>query len=267
MVSFRGDELRVHEGYLSAPRDVHRGDRARSSKGARAPSDARRSARIVAHVVETPRGPSRRERTRPEDEPLAATLTRVARALQRRAFRRRRSKPVPVRVSRRMKSRLGHYSAAQPRREPARSRSAGDTSAGTAGTRPCTRCCTRWCISGRTKPGRPIDHGAGVSRQGARGGHRRGARRARASRLRSRRPTINPAVASTHARFLQYRQPALRGRTRRARQRPPLRRRARSADHRHSVTSTADSRARSFPSWPSSASSARISPRSTAARG
>ncbi|HVX41210.1 MAG TPA: SprT-like domain-containing protein [Gemmatimonadaceae bacterium] len=111
MVSFRGHELRVHEGYLAAPEDVHRAivgfieGRTRAERGV-----ARR--RIVSYKVETPaRGPARRERTRPEDEPLAAKLTDWHARYNAEHFG-GALKPVPVRVSRRMKSRLGHYTAA-----------------------------------------------------------------------------------------------------------------------------------------------------------
>jgi hypothetical protein len=112
MVSFRGNELRVHEGYLAAPIDVHQAIVQFVESRSR-PERRTAQRRIVSYSVVTPRGPSRRERTRPEDEPIAAKLTlwherynadHFAGAL----------KPVPVRVSRRMKSRLGHYSAARP---------------------------------------------------------------------------------------------------------------------------------------------------------
>ncbi len=110
MVSFRGDELRVHAGYLAAPVEIHqaivafvegrtRGDR----------HDAQR--RIITFRVDTTRGPSRRERTRPEDEPLADKLCEWH-AHYNAAHFQGALRTVPVRVSRRMKSRLGHYSAA-----------------------------------------------------------------------------------------------------------------------------------------------------------
>src|SRR6185369_10645127 len=74
MVSYRGHELRVHEGYLHAPIEIHEAIVAFVEGRTRA--DRRRAqSRIVSFVVETPRGPARRERTRPEDEPAAATLT------------------------------------------------------------------------------------------------------------------------------------------------------------------------------------------------
>lgn len=110
MVSFRGAELRVHEGYLSASPYVHQAivtfveGRTRKDRAA-----ARR--RIVSHVVDTPREPSRREQTRPEDEPVAAKLASWHARYNAEHFD-GKLKSVPVRVSRRMRSRLGHYTAA-----------------------------------------------------------------------------------------------------------------------------------------------------------
>jgi len=114
MVSFRGRDLRVHEGYLAAPEEVHRAIVAFVEGRTRA---ARRAARhrIVAFRVETPRDStarvSRRERTRPEDQPLADKLT-VWHARFNADHFNGMLRAVPVRVSRRMRSRLGHYSAA-----------------------------------------------------------------------------------------------------------------------------------------------------------
>jgi len=110
MVSFRGSDLRVHHGYLGAPREVLEGIVAFVEGRTRA--DRRLAqARIVGYTVETSREPSRRERTRPEDEPLAATFCEWHARLNAEHFG-GALKVVPVRVSRRMKSRLGHYSAA-----------------------------------------------------------------------------------------------------------------------------------------------------------
>ena len=111
MVSFRGLRLRVHQGYLDAPEEVHRAivlfveGRTRAERRA-----AQR--RIVAHVVDTPRGPVRRERMRPEDQPLADRLTAWHARFNADYFG-GALRAVPVRVSRRMKSRLGHYTAGQ----------------------------------------------------------------------------------------------------------------------------------------------------------
>ena len=111
MVSFRGQELRVHQGYLTAPTEVHQAIVAFVEGRTRAERRAAQR-RIVAHVVDTPRGPMRRERTRAEDEPLAERLTAWHARLNDEHFG-GALRPVAVRVSRRMKSRLGHYTAAQ----------------------------------------------------------------------------------------------------------------------------------------------------------
>jgi hypothetical protein len=114
MVSYRGRDLRVHEGYLGAPEDVHRAIVAFVEGRTRA---ERRVAqrRIVSFRIEIPVGstrlPSRRERTRPEDQPLADKLTRWHARFNADHFH-GTLKAIPVRVSRRMRSRLGHYSAA-----------------------------------------------------------------------------------------------------------------------------------------------------------
>ena len=109
MVSFRGTELRVHHGYLTAPTEVLQAIVTFVEGRKRADRRAART-RIVSHAVDVPRGPSRRERTRPEDEPLAARLTEWHARYNAEHFG-GTLKAVPVRVSRRMKSRLGHYTA------------------------------------------------------------------------------------------------------------------------------------------------------------
>jgi len=111
MVSFRANELRVHQGYLDAPIEIHQAIVAFVEGRTRAERRAAQR-RIITHVVDTPRGPMRRERTRPEDEPVAERLTAWHARFNDEHFG-GKLKPVPVRVSRRMKSRLGHYTAAQ----------------------------------------------------------------------------------------------------------------------------------------------------------
>ena len=107
MVSFRGASLRVHEGYLDAPPEVLRAivifveGRTRAERRA-----AQRT--IVAHPVKSVTGDVRRLRTRPEDERLSAELTRWHGQYNARHFH-GRLKAIPIRVSRRMRSRLGHY--------------------------------------------------------------------------------------------------------------------------------------------------------------
>jgi hypothetical protein len=109
MVSWRGAELRVHEGYLSAPPEIHEAIVAFVESRSRA---ERRAAtrRIVAFAGSTWRDSGRRERTRPEDEPLAQKLEEWHARLNAEYFG-GALRAVPIRVSRRMKSRLGHYTA------------------------------------------------------------------------------------------------------------------------------------------------------------
>jgi SprT-like family len=117
MVSFGGGALRVHEGYLDAPPEVLRAivvfveGRTRSER-----REAQRT--IVGYPVFTPTPPARRERTRPEDRALAEELAAWHRYYNERHFG-GRLRPALVRVSRRMRSRLGHYTAATPGGEPA----------------------------------------------------------------------------------------------------------------------------------------------------
>jgi len=109
MVSFSGGALRVHEGYVSAPPDVLRAivvfvqGRTRGERLA-----AQRI--IIAHPVTA--GPIiRRPRTRPEDRSLVAELVRWHERYNHEHFH-GRLKSVSLRVSRRMRSRLGHYTCA-----------------------------------------------------------------------------------------------------------------------------------------------------------
>ena len=109
MVSFGGGELRVHEGYLSAPDVVHRAIVAFVEGRTRAD---RRSAQrvIVSHPIGGLKPSVRREKTHADDEAIAEQLTAWHARYNSRHFN-GRLKPVEMRVSRRMKSRLGHYSA------------------------------------------------------------------------------------------------------------------------------------------------------------
>ncbi|MFL5582100.1 MAG: SprT-like domain-containing protein [Gemmatimonadaceae bacterium] len=112
MVSFRGRELRVHAGYLTAPEPVLRA----VVKFVRGRTRAeRRQAQVVilAHPVERPSRARRPERTRPEDEPACRALTDWHARYNAEHFG-GALRSVPVRISRRMKTRLGHYSAATP---------------------------------------------------------------------------------------------------------------------------------------------------------
>jgi hypothetical protein len=117
MVSFGGGELRVHEGYLAAPERVLCAivtfveGRTRAER-----RDAQRV--IVAYPIRTSRPPARRERTHPDDVEIAEQLCAWHERYNMRHFHGRLT-PVEIRVSRRMKTRLGHYTAATPGGEEA----------------------------------------------------------------------------------------------------------------------------------------------------
>lgn len=110
MVSFRAGELRVHEGYLDAPEPVWRAIVVFVEGRTRA---ERRAAQqlIVAFPVRAERSRLRHERTRSDDRPLAEELARWHAEYNRIHFG-GTLRAVPIRVSRRMRSRLGHYTAA-----------------------------------------------------------------------------------------------------------------------------------------------------------
>jgi len=113
MVSFRGEELRVHEGYLTAPVTVHRAIVTFVEGKSRRDRHAAQRIIVGYTIAVTPTGPPRKERMRPEDEPAAQLLAEHHAALNTERFG-GTLKPVAVRVSRRMRNRLGHYTAATP---------------------------------------------------------------------------------------------------------------------------------------------------------
>jgi hypothetical protein len=117
MVSFGAGELRVHEGYLGAPEGVLRAIVAFVEGRTRG---ERRAAQrlIVTHPIRSPRPQARRDRTHEEDVEIAEKLSAWHERYNARHFH-ARLKHVPIRVSRRMKSRLGHYTASTPGGEAA----------------------------------------------------------------------------------------------------------------------------------------------------
>ena len=111
MVSFRDGELRVHEGFLDAPAHVLRAI-VTFVEGKSAAE--RRNARqvILTYPVLHPEAPVRRSpRTHDDDRELSDGFTEWHREYNARHFG-GRLKSIPIRVSRRMRSRLGHYTAA-----------------------------------------------------------------------------------------------------------------------------------------------------------
>lgn len=108
VVSMKGYELRLHEGFCSAPREMHeqivRFVMARRSWERQAARQAILAYELPKHS-KPPRAP---ERTHPEDEPLAERLAEWHTRLNGERFG-AQLKQIPIRVSRRMLRRLGHY--------------------------------------------------------------------------------------------------------------------------------------------------------------
>ena len=108
VVSVRGYELRVHEGFIDAPAEMHaqivRFVTARRKWERKAARDA-----IVGYALPAPVKPARApERTHPEDESLVERLAEWHTRFNGERFGASLS-AVPIRVSRRMQRRLGHY--------------------------------------------------------------------------------------------------------------------------------------------------------------
>ena len=112
MVSFGHKELRVHQGYLAAPEPVLRA--IVTFVQGRTRADRRVAQRIiVAHPIATAARVRRREQTHADDDGMAEQLAAWHARYNDTHFGGRLAR-VAVRVSRRMKSRLGHYTAATP---------------------------------------------------------------------------------------------------------------------------------------------------------
>ena len=120
VVSYSGGELRIHNSFLSASEEVWKAiitfvhGRTRVVR-----NEARRT--ILEFPVARPSEPSRRkrspERTNPADMPLIRELARLHKAYNEERFE-GVLREIPIRISRRMKSRLGHYSPANEGCEP-----------------------------------------------------------------------------------------------------------------------------------------------------
>jgi len=113
MVSVSDGALRVHRAFLDAPEAVHRAI-------VRFLVAPRRAERLAARrvLVSFPVGPGERraprvaERTHPDDEGVAATFSEWHARYNGERFR-GELRRVEVRVSRRMRTRLGHYAPSQ----------------------------------------------------------------------------------------------------------------------------------------------------------
>jgi hypothetical protein len=117
MVSFKGSELRVHRGYLDAPADVLQAIVQFVEAGDRlARATARRT--LLGFRIDTPPARRRREPTHPADVSLAAELCDWHARMNAERFD-GALRAIDVRVSRRMRTRLGHYAAANAAGDPA----------------------------------------------------------------------------------------------------------------------------------------------------
>ena len=110
MVSFSEGTLRVHEGYLAAPEAVLQAIVAFVTTRKRAEKQAAKGI-IVGYPIAVRKAQARTERTHPEDAPLSAELAEWHARYNTELFGGALG-VITVRVSRRMKSRLGHYSPA-----------------------------------------------------------------------------------------------------------------------------------------------------------
>lgn len=118
LVSFRAGTLRVHAGFREAPEDVIRAIAVFVSGRGAARAAARRL--IIAHPVHSaaePR-PPRRPSIHPDDRGMAERLQREHDRLNAERFG-GTLRVVRVTVSRRMKTRLGHYAPARSHPEGA----------------------------------------------------------------------------------------------------------------------------------------------------
>jgi hypothetical protein len=108
VVTLKGFELRVHEGFCNAPPAIHaqivRFVMGRKPWERQTARQAILSYPLPAHT-KPPRAP---ERTHPEDEPLAERLAEWHTRLNGERFG-ASLRQIPIRVSRRMLRRLGHY--------------------------------------------------------------------------------------------------------------------------------------------------------------
>jgi hypothetical protein len=116
-VSYSGDQLRIHRAYLGAPEDTWRAIVRFVQARSRA---RRRAARVTLLAYPIEHGESREsasgrapEKTHPEDEAMADRFRRAHDAFNRERFG-GMLRVIPIRVSRRMRSRLGHYTHRDP---------------------------------------------------------------------------------------------------------------------------------------------------------
>ena len=120
VVSYGRGELRIHQSFLNAPEEVWRAIIAFvHGRTGTARREARRT--ILRFPIErtgSPRRPRKPHSTHPDDIALAERLMEMHARYNAEHFD-AKLKTIPVRISRRMRSRLGHYSAAAADGPPA----------------------------------------------------------------------------------------------------------------------------------------------------
>lgn len=108
VVSLKGFELRLHEGFCAAPRELH-AQIVRFVMGKKPwEKQAARQAILAFPLPKHTKPPRAPERTHPEDEPLAERLAEWHTRLNGERFG-AKLQQIPIRISRRMLRRLGHY--------------------------------------------------------------------------------------------------------------------------------------------------------------
>ena len=118
MVSFRNTELRVHRGYLAAPDEVLRAIVVFVEGRTRAERLRARRVLVEFPISADDARPRRsREGTHPDDQGAAVRLTEAHARYNAELFG-GELRAIDVRVSRRMRARLGHYTAATKSGDP-----------------------------------------------------------------------------------------------------------------------------------------------------
>ena len=117
LVSFRGPVLRAHHAFAEAPDEILRAIVTFVNGRGNARRTAKRT--IIAHPISHEQSrPRRRERGHPDDASIAARLRAEHERLNVRHFE-GTLRPVTLRISRRMHTRLGHYAPALRHGQPA----------------------------------------------------------------------------------------------------------------------------------------------------
>ncbi len=160
MVSFSGGELRVHSAYLQAPREVHAAMVTFVSGRTRAARQAARAV-ILAYPIDRAPAPVRRApRTRAEDRGIVDELRQWHDQYNADYFG-GALRPVTLRVSRKMRSRLGHYTASTPGGAPAEIAIGREHLERHGWTEVLHTLLHEMVHQWQDETGRPIDHGAG----------------------------------------------------------------------------------------------------------